>query len=125
MTTEHANILLLKRLDLGNLTSCADLFAPDFVFHYFNPKLPDIHGDYVGLSELQTFFKNIRTVSAGSFKVNPISATAVGDELVVVHVRNSMTIQDQNIKIDAVVVWRFVGGHITEAWDIPSVYTSA
>ena len=115
MTTQHANILLLKRLDLKNLAACEELFAPDFVFHYFNPKLPDIQGDYVGLTGLQTFFKTIVAPSAGSFKVKPISVTAVGDELVVVHARNLVTIQGQDIKIDAVMVWRFVDGLIIEA----------
>ncbi len=58
-------------------------------------------------------------------KVKPISMTAVGDELVVVQTRNTMTLQGQPIAIDVVVVWRFVDGRIAEVWDIPSVYASA
>lgn len=38
---------LLKRLDLGNL-----------VWHFFNPRLPDVEGDYTGLSGLRTFFES-------------------------------------------------------------------
>ena len=50
MTQEHPNIALLKRLDLGNLAAAADLFAPDVVFHFFNPNLPEHEGDYVGVA---------------------------------------------------------------------------
>jgi len=54
-----------------------------------------------------------------------ISVNAFGDELVVIHVRNSMSIEGQSIAIDAVVVWRIVNGKIAEAWDIPSAHTMA
>ena len=50
---------------------------------------------------------------------------AVGDELVVVQTRNSLTLEGQPITIDVVVVWRIVDGRITEVWDIPSAYTLA
>jgi predicted SnoaL-like aldol condensation-catalyzing enzyme len=95
------------------------------VWHYLNPKLPDLQGDYVGLKGLQAFFKTLGEKTAGTFKVEPVSVTAVGDELVVAHVRDTLTIQTQSIAIDAVAVWRIVNGRISEAWDIPSVYTTA
>ena len=41
MSEEHPNVSLLKRVDLGNLASCADLFAEDFVWHFFNARLPE------------------------------------------------------------------------------------
>ena len=71
MTEEHPNIALLKRLDLGNLAGSANLFAEDVVWHYFNPLLPDIQGDYVGRSGLQAFFKTIAGLTKGTFKVQP------------------------------------------------------
>jgi hypothetical protein len=49
MIEEHPNISLLKRLDFANLAGAADLFAEDFVWHFFNPRLPDVEGDYFGL----------------------------------------------------------------------------
>ena len=58
------------------------------------------------------------------FKVNPMSITPVGDELVVVHTKNTMTFADQQIETDVVVVWRIVEGLIREVWDIPSVYSA-
>ena len=125
MAQDHQNVSLLKRLDLDNLAAAADLFAEDFVWHFINPNLPDIQGDYVGLEGLQTFFEEIGAVTGGTFRVEPLSVTAMGDELVVAHVRDTLIMQGQSIAIDAVVVWRIVEGRITEAWDIPSVYRTA
>lgn len=121
---EHANVSLLKRVDLGNLAGAADLFAEDFVWHFFNPRLPDVQGDYVGLTGLQTFFEKLGAATGGTFQVEPISITPVGDELVVTHVRDRMVVESMPIAIDAVVVWRMVGGRIAEAWDIPAVHTA-
>ncbi|MBW2377899.1 MAG: nuclear transport factor 2 family protein [Deltaproteobacteria bacterium] len=112
MTEEHPNISLFKQLDLRNLGEASDLFAEDFVWHYFNSHLPDLEGDYVGLGGLQAFFEKLGGVTGGTFEVEPISITPYGDELVVAP-----------IEIDAVVVWRIVGGQIAEAWDIPAVHT--
>lgn len=123
MTEEHPNISVLQRFDPRNIAGSADVLAEDVVFHYFNPKLPEMQGDYVGLEGLQTFFEKIGGRTDGTFKVNPISATAVGDELVVAHTKNTMIFEDQQIEIDVVVVWRIVDGRITEVWDIPSVFT--
>lgn len=125
MTQVHPNIALVKRLDIRNLASCADLFAPDFVWHYINPNLPEIEGDYVGVADLQNFFAALGSKTSGSFKVQPISANAFGDELVVTHVRNSMSLEGRPIAVDAIVVWRVVNGKFAEAWDIPSAHTLA
>lgn len=124
MSKEHSNISLLKRLDLANIAGAADLFAEDFVWHFFNPRLPDVQGDYVGLTGLQAFFAKFETLTDGTFQVEPISITTFGDELVVTHVQDRMILEGQPIEIDAVVVWRIVGGRIAEAWDIPSVHTA-
>jgi ketosteroid isomerase-like protein len=124
MTEEHSNVSLLKRVDLGNIAGAADLFAEDFVWHFFNPRLPDVQGDYVGLAGLQAFFEKLGAVTGGTFQVEPISITPFGDELVVTHARDRMVFEGMPIEIDAVVVWRIVGDRITEAWDIPSVHTA-
>ena len=125
MTGEHPNVALIKGLDIRNLADGAHLFAPDFVWHYINPKLPELEGDYVGLTGLQDFFGAIVSETRGSFKLRPISINAFGDELVVSHVRNSMSIESRPIAVDAVVVWRIVDGRIAEAWDIPSAHMLA
>ena len=125
MNDVHANVSLLKKLDICNLAGAADLFAPDFVWHYFNPNLPEVEGNYEGLSGLEAFFETMGKKTGGNFSVRPISVTDFGDELVVTHVRNSMSLKGQSISIDAVVVWRIVDGRIAEAWDIPSAHTLA
>lgn len=123
MTNAHPNVSLITRLDLNDLDAAEDLLAEDFVWHFVNPKLPGIAGAYKGLRGLQDFFEAMKARTNGSFQVNPISATPVGDELVVVHTQNSMTLEEQPITIDVVLVWRIVHGRISEVWDIPSVHT--
>ena len=124
MTEEHPNISLLNRLDLRNLGEASDLFAEDFVWHYFNSQLPDLEGDYAGLGDLQAFFEKLGGATGGTFGVQQlISITPYGDELVVTHVRNGLVFGGAPIEFDAVVVWRIVGDQIAEAWDIPAVNT--
>lgn len=118
MSNEHPNIVLMQQLDLGNIAAAKDAFAEDVIWHYFNPNLPAMQGDYVGLDGIRSFFEAIGQMSEGTFKVQPVSATAVGDELVVVQSRNTLTFQGHTIALDVVVVWRFVDGRIAEVWDI-------
>ena len=125
MNRKHANVELLGRLDPANMARSSDIFADDVVFHYFNPRLPDLAGDYVGHAGLGEFFGKVAAMSDGTFKINPVATTPIGDELVVTQTRNTMSKQGEDIDIDVVVVWRFVDGRITEVWDIPSVYTKA
>lgn len=123
MSDEHPNISVLKRFNPADVAGSADVLSKDVVFHFFNPALPDMQGDYAGREGLQTFFAKMAERTKGAFKVNPVSITAVGDELVVAHVKNTMTLPDQQIEVDAVVVWRVLEGLIVEAWDIPAVHT--
>ncbi|MEL6320924.1 MAG: nuclear transport factor 2 family protein [Cyanobacteria bacterium J06626_14] len=123
MTYEHPNVSLLKRLDLSNIAGASALFAEDFVWHFFNPHLLDIQGDYVGVKGLQSFFEKLAALTDGTFQVEAIAAIPCGDELVVTHVKDRMLWEGQPSELDAVVVWRIVGHRIAEAWDIPSVYT--
>ena len=122
MTEEHPNIALLKRVDPAKIAGSANVFAEDVIFHYFKPRLPDLQADYVGLTGLQAFFEKIGNLTKGTFKINSVSATTAGDELVVVHSKNTMTLKGEKIETDVVVVWRCVNGRITEVWDIPSVH---
>ncbi|MEX3008699.1 nuclear transport factor 2 family protein [Hoeflea sp. TYP-13] len=123
MTTDHPNISVLKKLDLRDLGSAENLFSQDFVWHYFNTELPDLEGDYHGLDGLKSFFRKLAGKTAGTFNVEPLSITAMGDEFVIVHVRDTMTLDAQSVALDAVVVWRIVEGLIAEAWDIPAINT--
>ncbi len=122
MTEQHPNIDLLTKLNLRDLDESAGLFSKDFVWHYFNPNLPDVQGDYAGVDGLKTFFATLATKTKGSFKVEPISATPIGDELVVTHVRDTMEFEGSSIALDAVAVWRIKDGLLAEGWDIPAIY---
>jgi len=120
---EHPNISVLKGFNPNDVEGSADVFAENFIWHYFNQQLPDLQGDYVGFDGLKSFFAELANKTDGTFKVNPVSATAIGDEIVVVHSKNTMPYQGQQIEFDAVVVWRIVEGRIAEAWDIPAINT--
>ncbi|MBW4708861.1 nuclear transport factor 2 family protein [Roseobacter sp. YSTF-M11] len=125
MTQDHPNLTLLSKLDVRDVSASAHLFSDDFVWHYFNPKLPDVAGDYAGVDGLRNFFGIIAAKTGGTFRVAPISATPFGDELVVVHARDTLTFDGAPIALDVAVVWRIVAGKITEGWDIPSAFTTA
>lgn len=118
MIDEHPNIALLKRLDLRNLEAARGLFAEDVIWHYFNPNLPELQGDYVGLDGIRSFFQRVGELSRGTFKAEPVSITPVGDELVMVQVRDTLTIKGKSHARDVVVVWRIVDGRVVEVWDI-------
>jgi len=123
MTEDHPNLALLSKLDLRDLNASAALFSDDFVWHFFNPNLPDVEGDYIGVDGLKKFFAIIAGKTGGTFKVEPISTMPFGEELVVVHARDTMELEDNSIVVDVAVVWRIVDGKFAEAWDIPSAFT--
>ncbi len=118
MTQEHPNVELMMQFDPRDLAASKDLFADDVLWHYYNPSWPDMQGDYVGLDGIRSFFETINQRTSGNFKVHPVSITPVGDELVVVQTRNTLTYLDQAIALDVVVVWRLVDGRVVEVWDI-------
>jgi len=123
MKKEHPNITVMKQFNPANIAASAAIIAEDAIFHFFNRELPDVQGDYVGPKGIQAFFEKMGKRSKGTFKVNPVSIIPMGDEFVVVHVIDTMVLEDRQIELDAVVVWRIVDGKIAEAWDIPGVNT--
>ena len=124
MTEEHPNVALLKRFNPADVAGTADVFAEDVVFHFFNPRLPDMEGDYVGRAEVQAFFDKMARQTNGTFEVKPVSVIPVGDELLVAQTVNTMIMGGRKIEIDVVVVWRIVDGRIAEVWDIPAVHSA-
>lgn len=126
-TAVQTNLSLLERLEKllpHDLDSAQDLIANKFIWHYFNPALPEIAGDYEGIQGLRAFFEKLAVLTNNTFSVKTQQVIAVGEELVVVHANPSMAFDGQSFELDAVVVWRIVGDRITEAWDIPSVYAT-
>ena len=69
MTSSHPNVELLMKLNLRDLDASAALFSDDFVWHFFNPKLPDVQGDFVGVDGLKSFFAAMAGKTEGSFNV--------------------------------------------------------
>ena len=123
MPDEHPNIALLKRFNPASVAETADVFAEDAIWHYYNPRLPDLHGDYFGPAGVQAFFEKLRLLSGSAFSINPISVTPVGNELVVVHRLQKIELEGQPIESFVVAVFRIVDGRIAEVWDIPSIHT--
>lgn len=124
MTEEHPNISILKRFNPADPGTAAEVLAEDFVWHYINPELPELAGDYFGLSGLTNFFERLAGRTGGSFKVNPIATVPMGDDLVITLVKDSMVLEGKPMEIDAIVVWCVMGGEIKEAWDIPVIPTA-
>ena len=98
-------------------------FADDFVFHFVNPQLPDLDGDYHGFDGIADLFERLGELSETGFRQVHHSLTPCGDELLVAFVTNTLSIDGTMIDVDAVVVWRVFDGKIHEAWDIPAVNT--
>ena len=124
MNKEHPNIKILMKFNPADPNTLADVLAEDFVWHYINPELPELEGDYFGLSGLSDFFKRLAGRTRGSFKVNPVTIAPMGDELIITHVKDSMSLDDKPMQVDAIVIWCIIEGKIKEAWDIPAIHTA-
>ena len=124
MQTDHPNIDIVSRINRDDMAASSDLFHPDVVWHFFNPMVPDVAGSYQGLDGIAEFFRKVRSLGKGSFRIQPSGAWAAGDELVVVQTRNQLGDGDTATSFDVVVVWRVVDGRVKEVWDIPALYTA-
>lgn len=87
MNTVHPNIAVLQQFNPANISASIGIIAEDAIFHYFNPMLPDMQGDYLGRQGFMEFFGKIAGQTKGTFKVTPLSMTPMGNELVVTHVK--------------------------------------
>ncbi|MEM1386695.1 MAG: nuclear transport factor 2 family protein [Pseudomonadota bacterium] len=124
MHTEHPNIDIMNAINVFDSASRAQHFAPDVVWHFFNPLAPGLTGDFHGHSGLGVFFHHLRATSNDTFTIRPFGAYAIGDELVVAPRRNSVSTNEETTEFDVVTVWRFVDGQVVEVWDIPAVHTA-
>ncbi len=118
MSNTHPALAVLDQFNPADMASSSELFTEDAVWHYSNPNLPELQGDHVGRDGIGAFFATLAQESHGSFRIEPVSATPVGPELVVVQSRNRLTLERREITIDVVVVWRVVAGRVVEVWDI-------
>lgn len=124
---QRANLDLVMQagtlIRTGFARSQEDLFARDFVFHFFNPNLDDLHGDHRGYDGFHGFFERLHQTSDTGFHNEPHSLTPYGDELIVAYATNTLSFAGTVLDVDAIVVWRIVDGRIREAWDIPAINT--
>jgi ketosteroid isomerase-like protein len=125
---DHPNLAVVtqagKLLASGFREPDEGLFADDFVFHYFNSRLPELAGDYQGLEGMRDFFARLHQLSEGTFHVRPVSLTPFGDELVAAFATNTLTLGGTELELDALVLWRVYDGQIHEVWDVPAVNSS-
>ena len=119
----HPNMSILMKLNIQNLDACIDIFADNFIWHYFNPRLTELEGDHYGIEGLKSFFAKLSETSNSSFQVNVIDARPVGEELVVTQVCNQMALDGNTFEFDAIVIWRIINSKLTEGWDIPAINT--
>ena len=122
----HPNLVLLGRLSDHfpyDLDNAKDLFTEDFVFHYYNTRMPELDGDYRGVDGLKAFFQKLGVVAEGTFRVEDKRLVDVGDELVATAARPRMTAEGRSFEWDALFIWRVVDNKFAEAWDIPAVNT--
>lgn len=68
----HPNLSILTQLDIADVESCAEIFASNFVWHYFNSKRPEFEGTFHGVTGLKNFFAKMKESSNGAFHVNPV-----------------------------------------------------
>ena len=125
--TQQANLDLVTRagtmIRTGFANADEDVFADGFLFHFFNPRLDELHGDHHGYEGFRSFFERLDQGSDTGFHSEPHSLTPYGDELVVAYATNTVSFNGALLDVDAVVVWRIVNGRISEAWDIPAINT--
>ena len=126
-SVQQANCDLVVRvgtlIHTGFANSDEEAFADDFVFHFVNPNLAELHGDHHGYDGLRSFFERLQQDSDSGFHNEPHSLTPYGDELVVAYATNTVSFGGTEFDVDAIVVWRIVDGRIGEAWDIPAINT--
>ena len=127
LSAHQANLDLVARVGALITTGFAepdeDLFVDDFVFHFFNPNLPELAGDHHGFDGLRSFFERLQHDSDTGFHNTPHSLTPYGDELVVAYATNTVSFGGTVLDVDAIVIWRVFDDRIHEAWDIPAINT--
>lgn len=121
-TQAHPRFAVLGRffeLIAGRTTDAAGLFLENFVWHYSNPHLPELEGDYAGPEGLRAFFTKLGARMKGTFRLDhQPKVLYVGEELVAFHLHHVMEKDGEPLEADAVVVFRILEGRIAEAWDI-------
>jgi hypothetical protein len=124
MKQEHPNMSLVRQFSesiFNNFEGAEEILDRDFVWHYVNPRVRRLEGDYRGLNGVRIFFKNLKNVTDNTFEIEPISIVPFGEEFVVSHANLKLTLESMQIETESVILWRVHDGRIFEAWDIPAI----
>lgn len=124
MKKEHPNQTVVTQFSesiLNNFEGADQFLDENFVWHYINPRVRELEGDYQGLNGVRFFFKNLRNLTDNTFEIEPVSIVPFGEEFVVTHANLRLTLESKQIETEAIIVWRVHNGRIFEAWDIPSL----
>lgn len=115
---EDDNVEIVRR-GLENPAD-ASVFSDDLVWH-FTGQLPGLRSEYRGRDAfLSEFLGKTMEITGGTFAIEPLDVRAAGPELVVAHLRITMTVDGLARSGDDVVVYRVIDGKVAEAYDVPS-----
>jgi ketosteroid isomerase-like protein len=114
---EHPNVLAVRRgydaFNKGDSDTLVQLFDETVVWHV--PGRSSIAGDYEGLEAIMAYFGRLDELTDGTYHAE--LQVAVGDEEHVVSIdRSSATTNGSRYDENELVVFRFRGGRVVEAW---------
>jgi uncharacterized protein len=116
---EHQNLALVRRVGTAiqtrNIRDAAAALAENVAWDYFNPRLPELAGDHVGLRGISAFFDKLARDTACTFTVESVSASEIRDELVVTQARIKLTLQGRAIVTDAVACGAYAAGGLRKS----------
>ncbi len=125
MSNAEENVALVRaQYDLvakGDFGGLLQQYGDDVIWHYYNRASP-LHGDHVGREGVVRFLGGLMEGTGGTFRVDPVSITPAGDELVLQHVHLTMEFDGQHIEKDGALVSRIVNGLVREIWDMPAIH---
>jgi uncharacterized protein len=125
--SEHPNVVQVRDLfrafgstdpaEAHNIV--LDGFHPDAVWHVLGNRDP-LAGRYPNRSDLiERVFLPMYVASGYTWRVEPLSIFAAGDELVLVDMRESATIDGRTHEARVAVVLRLVDGKVVEGMRMP------
>jgi len=114
---EHPNVVAVRKgydaFNKGDTDTLLALFDEEVIWHV--PGRSSIAGDYRGRDATFAYFGRLDELSGGSYQAE--LQIAVGDEEHVVSIdRSSATSGDARYDENELVVFRFRGGRVVEAW---------
>ncbi len=120
MAAPHQNEILLRMAydaqARGDIDAYIDLLSEDIVLHI--PGRSRIAGEYRGKEEVRRHFREIATLSGGTFRTQ-IHDVLAGEEHVVGLVRAQAERDGATVDLPRVHVWHVRNGKLAEVWIHP------